>query len=154
MSPTCRGEASGRHSKSMRRASVIVSPAPRRARKYWCCRRRRVPTRSAESSSVDRPAQRHADSPTRSSDDVARPLSTAATGLRCERLIEPIGIGTATPRLSWRLEATDGETDVVQLGWQIEVEGAWDSGRSDGRDQSVRYGGPPLGSRARHNWRV
>jgi alpha-L-rhamnosidase len=81
-------------------------------------------------------------------------MSIVVTDLRCERLSDPIGIGTATPRLSWRLEATAGETDVVQLGWQVRVEDHWDSGRTDGREQSVRYDGPPLGSRGRYAWRV
>jgi alpha-L-rhamnosidase len=81
-------------------------------------------------------------------------VSIVVTGLRSERLTNPIGIGTASPRLSWRLEATDGESDIVQLGWQIEVEGVWDSGRVDGREQSVRYDGERLGSRTRRRWRV
>ena len=75
------------------------------------------------------------------------------TDLRCERLRDPIGVGVAAPRLSWRLLADDGETDVVQRAWQIETDD-WDSGRVEGWEQSVAYGGPALGSRARRRWRV
>ena len=81
-----------------------------------------------------------------------------ATDLRAERLTDPIGLGTSVPRLSWRLEATDGETDVLQQAWQIEVrEGdvvTWDTGRVDGWTQSVTYDGPALSSRARRTWRA
>ena len=80
--------------------------------------------------------------------------------LRCERLVDPIGLGTATPRLSWRLEADGGETDVVQVGAQVTVGEAgsetalWDSGRLEGGRMQVRYAGPPLPARAMCWWRV
>ena len=80
------------------------------------------------------------------------------TDLRTERLRDPIGVGTASPRLSWRFEADGDETDVVQLAYEIEVgegdEAAWRSGVLDGREQSVAYGGASLGPRARRWWRV
>src|SRR5262245_35626532 len=78
--------------------------------------------------------------------------------LRTEKAVSPIGIGTATPRLSWKLNADSGETDVVQEVFQVEVGSgddiAWDSGRVESRSQLVRYGGPELLSRARRWWRV
>ena len=78
--------------------------------------------------------------------------------LRCERLIDPIGIGTPTPRLSWRIDATDGESAVLQKAWELEVgEGdvvIFHSGRVSTRDQQVTYSGPALGSRAKRWWRV
>jgi alpha-L-rhamnosidase len=81
-----------------------------------------------------------------------------ATDLRCERLLDPIGVGTRAPRLTWRLEATEGESDVLQEAWEVEVgEGndvTWETGRLDGRDQQVIYAGPPLESRTTCWWRV
>ena len=74
--------------------------------------------------------------------------------LRCERLVDPIGIGTATPRLSWRLEADGGETDVVQHAWAIESDGGWATGRVDGWRQQATYGGPKVDSRTVVRWRV
>lgn len=78
--------------------------------------------------------------------------------LRSERLVDPIGLGTSTPRLSWKLEAPADERDVLQQAWQIQVgdgdDIVWDLGRVDGRDQSITYDGPVLGSRARRWWRV
>lgn len=80
------------------------------------------------------------------------------TDLRAERLVDPVGLGTATPRLSWRLEAAGGETDVLQQTWQVEVGDGdrvvWDSGRLEGRSQSVTYDGPALASRSRRWWRA
>jgi alpha-L-rhamnosidase len=82
------------------------------------------------------------------------PMSVRCTDLRCERLVDPIGLGSPTPRLTWRLEATDGETDVVQTGHQVQVEDRWDSGRLDGWRQQITYAGPALSSRLRVRWRV
>lgn len=85
-------------------------------------------------------------------------MTIVVTDLRAARRVDPVGLGTATPRLSWRLEATAGETEVVQRSWQIEVgdddDVTWDSGPVDGREQSVAYGGPPIGSRSQRWWRV
>jgi alpha-L-rhamnosidase len=85
-------------------------------------------------------------------------MSIVVDGVRTERLVDPIGLGTATPRFSWRLTTTAGERDVLQYAWQLQA-GApngenWDTGRIDGRDQHVVYAGPPLASRARGWWRV
>ncbi len=78
--------------------------------------------------------------------------------LRTERLVDPIGLGSRTPRLSWRIEADAGETDVIQEGWQVQVDNgedvAWETGRVDGREQSVAYDGPTLGSRDARWWRA
>jgi alpha-L-rhamnosidase len=80
-------------------------------------------------------------------------MAIAVTDLRCERLTDPVGVGARAPRLSWRLHAGAGERDVVQHAWQIQTDD-WDSGRVEGRAQSVAYAGPALGSRARRSWRV
>src|SRR3972149_1201368 len=80
-------------------------------------------------------------------------------GLRCEHLLNPLGLGVARPRLSWRTE-TDAE-GWLQSAYQIEVRdldsGAtlWDSGPVDsGGSLFIRYEGPPLTSRQRCEWRV
>ena len=80
-------------------------------------------------------------------------MAITVSNLRCERAVDPIGVGTATPRLSWQIDATSGETNVVQIAWQVETDG-WDSGRVEGREQSVVYGWPHLGPREKHEWRV
>lgn len=80
-------------------------------------------------------------------------MTLSCTDLRAERLVEPLGLGTATPRLTWRIEAGDGETDVVQTAARVEVEGAWDT-TVEGWRQQVAYNGPPLASGAVGRWRV
>jgi alpha-L-rhamnosidase len=74
--------------------------------------------------------------------------------LRCERLVDPIGLDTRSPRLTWRIEADGDEVDVVQEACQLEVDGQWDTGRVDGWHQQVTYTGPALESRAALRWRV
>ncbi len=85
-------------------------------------------------------------------------MSIRANDLRCERCLNPIGIGMPSPRLSWRIEADEDETDVLQHAWQVEVSDAggvvWDTGRVDGRSQQMRYAGPAFSSRAVRRWRV
>lgn len=85
-------------------------------------------------------------------------MAVTPMDLRCERAVAPIGVGTATPRLSWRL-AHQGETEVVQVAAQVVVTGAggdpvWDSGRVEGWRQQLRYGGPPPASRQACRWTV
>src|SRR5581483_1429426 len=80
--------------------------------------------------------------------------------LRCERLENPIGVGTATPRLSWRLDGTATGPGAVQTAAQVLLgeDGAdtplWDSGRIETWRMQMRYAGPPLRSRGRYWWRV
>jgi alpha-L-rhamnosidase len=80
--------------------------------------------------------------------------------LRCERLVNPIGVGTAAPRLSWRLDGEAAGPGAVQTAAQVLVgeEGArapfWESGRIETWRMQMRYGGPPLRSRGRYWWRV
>lgn len=85
--------------------------------------------------------------------------STAVVGLRCEHLMNPRGLGVSGPRLSWRTE-TDAE-GWLQSAYQIEVRDPdnaatlWDSGQVDSGDsQLIYYGGSPLTSRQRCEWRV
>src|SRR4051794_30486862 len=81
-------------------------------------------------------------------------MSVSATHLRCEHAPAPVGIGERAPRLQWQLEARDGERDVVQHAFRVEVQGLWDSGWIDGSQQLTLYGGPALPSRAKCEWRV
>lgn len=87
-----------------------------------------------------------------------------ATGLKCESKIDPVGIGTASPRLSWYVESDD--RDQVQRAYRVLVasnpsllardEGdLWDSGRVRSRETAfVEYEGKSLASRDRCFWKV
>ena len=81
-------------------------------------------------------------------------MSIRCTDLRCERLVDPIGVGTASPRLTWRLDVDAGETDVVQRAWEVETADGWSSGRIEGWRQQLAGDGPPLTSRQTVRWRV
>ncbi|SPE54256.1 Alpha-L-rhamnosidase [Verrucomicrobia bacterium] len=71
------------------------------------------------------------------------------TNLRCESRRNPLGIDVVKPRLSWQLSSG------WQTAYQIVVDGAWDSGKvSSDQSSLVEYGGPPLASRARYEWKV
>lgn len=84
--------------------------------------------------------------------------------LRCENLVNPLGIDTSQPRLSWELSS--GERAVRQTAYQILVASSeasleagqgdlWDSGKV-ASDQSilVHYSGKPLASHAECYWKV
>ena len=85
------------------------------------------------------------------------------TRLRCEYLVNPLGIDVDTPRLSWMLQGTGFGTR--QTAYQVQTAGAlsafdeggvlWDSGKV-ASDQSIQvpYGGRPLASRERVYWRA
>jgi alpha-L-rhamnosidase len=68
--------------------------------------------------------------------------------LRCERAIDPIGIGVAHPRLSWRLEG-----GREQRAARVVVDD-WDPGWIEGFRQQIAYTGPGLTTRTSHTWRV
>lgn len=84
--------------------------------------------------------------------------------LRCEYLVNPLGLGIVQPRLSW--EMRDDRRGARQSAYQVLVASAtdkltehaadlWNSGRVES-DQSihVEYAGKPLGSRQRCFWTV
>lgn len=84
--------------------------------------------------------------------------------LRCEYLVNPLGIEDAAPRLSW--EVNDLRKGAAQSAYQIlaassaealarDEADVWDSGRIVS-DQSVHvaYAGPALSSRQRAYWKV
>ena len=84
-----------------------------------------------------------------------------AVDLRCEYLVDPIGVDLAEPRLSWKLIADSGVRNVVQTAYQIraasrsayldrENADLWDSGWVESSDSVlVPYDGQPLAS---HQW--
>ena len=83
--------------------------------------------------------------------DVA--FATIPVGLRCESTANPLGVDASKPRLSWRIDSE--EAGMRQTAYQIEVTGAWDSGRveSDG-SIAIPYGGVALESGMTYHWRV
>jgi alpha-L-rhamnosidase len=81
------------------------------------------------------------------------------TGLRVEHAEpQPLGVGTPRPRLSWRSETE--APDWRQAAWEVEVldpdgDPVWRSERQAGwASVLVAWGGPPLVSRQRCQWRV
>ena len=83
-----------------------------------------------------------------------RPLSVHnVIGLRCEFRVNPLGIDAPRPRLSWVIESND--SGMLQTAYQVVVDGVWDSGKvlSD-QSQNIEYGGTPLVSGMRYNWKV
>lgn len=90
--------------------------------------------------------------------------SLKLNSLRCEYRVDPLGIDTLTPRLSWVIES--GGRSVIQSAYQIlvastpellvkELGDLWDSGKvvSD-RQNQVEYNGQALMSRMRCHWKV
>ena len=86
---------------------------------------------------------------------------TRPAHLRCNYLVDPLGVHDAAPRLSWRLDS-DGRQGARQTAYRILVStrrggkpDLWNSGRvrSDATF-NLPYGGRPLVSRERAWWRV
>ena len=84
-----------------------------------------------------------------------------ATELRCEYRRNPIGIGSAQPRLDWILSA--GGYGSAQTAAQVQVTFdrdnwadslAWDSGVVNTPYNGMVYGGPQVPSNAVAHWRV
>ena len=87
----------------------------------------------------------------------------AATQLRCEYKVDPLGIDVRKPRLSWQLASADKA--VMQTSYEVRVAASeaelakgkliWDSGKqaSDASIQ-VEYGGPALASERIYYWQV
>lgn len=92
------------------------------------------------------------------------PPSLSAADLRVEYQLNPLGIDTRLPRLSWQLKSDARGT--LQVAYQIRVFETtpdsspihpllWDSGRVTSRDSiQVFYAGPPLHSGGRYDWQV
>ena len=73
--------------------------------------------------------------------------------MRCEGLVEPLGIDSAAPHFSWTVLS---KAPMVQTAYEIEVgPDLWRSGKVESADQvMVPYGGAPLASRQQAWWRV
>jgi hypothetical protein len=104
---------------------------------------------------------------------VVAPPAAAADGsggltpveLRCDWMVDPLGVDSAPPRLSWQLRG-DGRQGLWQTAWQVLVASSeeglktdrgdvWDSGRVESDEQlHVPYGGRPLRSAERVFWKV
>ncbi len=94
----------------------------------------------------------------------ATAVDTRPVGLKCDSLVEPLGIDTANPVLSWRLQ--DKTWGAKQTAYEIlvssmpDMSGAkkadiWDSGRVVSEQSAgVPYAGPPLEAQKRYYWRV
>lgn len=77
--------------------------------------------------------------------------------LRCESLVNPLGLDIQRPRLSWRLTAS--REGILQSAFQIEVSTdagrVWNSSRVESEQSiQVEYGGPDLQPHTRYRWRV
>jgi alpha-L-rhamnosidase len=93
---------------------------------------------------------------------MTKPL--ALSHLRCEYLIDPIGIDDRAPRLSWAIESN--RRGARQIAYRVRVAGTaeklahgeadlWDSGHIDSNQTThVAYAGQPLRSRVACHWQV
>jgi len=84
--------------------------------------------------------------------------------LRCEYLVNPLGMDEVRPRLSWNIESD--RRGARQIAWRVRaassadrlVQGEadlWDSGRvEDDCTVHIEYGGTPLVSRMACHWQV
>jgi alpha-L-rhamnosidase len=87
--------------------------------------------------------------------------------LRCEYLVDPVGIGVQAPRLSWKLKATSKDAhNLAQSSYRVLVasnpdtlkEGKadlWDSGKQESSDSTaIIYSGKTLTSNQACWWKV
>ncbi len=77
--------------------------------------------------------------------------------LRCDYQLNPLGIESKEPRLSWQL--TSNQRGATQSAYQIQVKDhrgeLWDSGKvSSDQSLHIPYRGPALCSRQRCTWQV
>lgn len=84
---------------------------------------------------------------------VACKPSVQVYDLRCEGLVEPLGIDNTQPHFSWKIKAP---MPLEQVAYQIEVgPELWQSGKVASPDQvMVPYQGKALNSRLQTRWRV
>ena len=87
--------------------------------------------------------------------------------VRCENLVNPLGIDTVEPRLSWQLQPRDPEArGLAQTAYQVQAASSpeklaageadlWDSGMvTSGQSHLVAWGGKALSARQPVWWRV
>jgi alpha-L-rhamnosidase len=92
------------------------------------------------------------------------PQGPAPSRLLCENQVNPLGVDSRNPRLTWLVTST--ERGSKQMAYQILVSDGpeslaldngkfWDSGRVKGEQSvDVIYQGQPLASRTTHYWKV
>src|SRR3954451_23743997 len=84
--------------------------------------------------------------------------ATSVQALRVNTFANPIGIGDATPELSWRLtrsHQTAYEVRVASSEAQLEHPGLWDSGKvGSSENHNIVYPGAPLPARKAVVWDV
>lgn len=76
-----------------------------------------------------------------------------AISLRTEHMINPLGLQTANPTLSWNCAGGTAQT-AYQITASSGGSTVWDSGRVASSRMSARYGGPAAGARQQIEWRV
>ena len=88
----------------------------------------------------------------------------APVHLRCEYLVNPMGIDQPAPRFSW--QSDNSERNWKQAAYQILVASSperlssgsadvWDSGRKDSNESlNIGYAGPALESHRRYYWKI
>ena len=83
--------------------------------------------------------------------------------LRTERMVNPMSLDTATPRLGWQIKST--QSDVKQTAYRLIVSSTlakatklegdlWDTTVNTDQSQWITYAGKPLRSDTRCYWRV
>lgn len=93
--------------------------------------------------------------------DIVAQATYKPVDLRCEHLINPLGIDTFTPRLSWRID--DRRPGSRQIAYQLFIgtdsarlgeQSVWDSGKQEGSSTLVVYQGQALTPFTKYYWRV
>ncbi len=88
----------------------------------------------------------------------ASSAAVSATTLRVNTQTNPIGLGDASPELSWRLTGgrqTAYEIRVASSAAQLEDPDLWDSGKvASSNTSNIAYAGAPLSSRQSVAWEV
>ncbi len=75
------------------------------------------------------------------------------TELLCEYLKDPVGIDTAVPRFSWKLDSD--MCNVMQTAYEIKIDGMWETGKTEsGQSVNILYGGKPLEACTRYYYSV
>ncbi len=72
--------------------------------------------------------------------------------LKCENLINPIGIDEVNPRFSWKL--TSDKEEVFQTGYEIIVEDMWHAVVKSEQSLYIKYDGAPLQPKTKYNYKV
>lgn len=79
--------------------------------------------------------------------------------LRCDALVNPLGIDSAHPELSWQIDSalTDSKQSAYEVLVSKRAAGAgdfWSSGKIQSQAEAVEYAGPALESGRRYYWTV